>query len=121
MALITASQSCAVKRADFLISDVDFMQVTQCFISNTRSTNRNFSNKYERLPLGLVCVETLFEPFVSVCASETAGLAQILRVLVLESKHISGHVVVTLNGNVAIAPFSAEKYSCLRGRFLFEV
>jgi len=33
-----------------------------------------------------VCLETLFEPFVSVCASATAKLARILRVLVLESK-----------------------------------
>ena len=54
-------------------------------------------------------METLFEPFVSVCASATAGMAQILRVLVLESKLISGHVVVTSNDDVAIAPFSAVK------------
>jgi len=120
-ALITASHSCAVKRADFLISDVDFMPVTQCFISIPCSTNRNFSDKYERLPLGRVCAETLFEPFVSVCVNAASGMAQILRVLVLESKQISGHVVVTLNDNVAVAPFSAVKYSCLRGRFLCEV
>jgi len=108
MALITASHSCAVKRADFLISDVDFMHVTQCFISIPRSTTRNFSNKYERLPLWRVCVETLFVSFVSVCASATAGLDQILRVLVLESKQISEHVIVTLNDNVA-------RYSAILG------
>ena len=109
MALITASHSCAVNRADFLISDVDFMHVSQFFISTPLSTSRNFSNKYERLPLGRVSVETLFEPFVSVCTSATAGLAQILRVFVLESKQISEYVVVTLNDNVAIAPFSSVK------------
>ena len=109
MALITAPHSCSVKRADFLISDVDFMHVTQCFISIPCSTSRNFSNKYERLLLWLMCLETLFEPFVSVCASATAGISQILRVLVLESKQISEHVVVTLNDNVAIAPFSSIK------------
>jgi len=109
MTLNTASHSCAVRRADFLISDVDFMLVTQSFISIPRSTSRNFSDEYERLHLGRVCVEMLFEPFVSVCAGAPAGMAQILRVLVLESKQISEHVVVTLNDNVAIAPFSAVK------------
>jgi len=109
MALNTASHICGVKRADFLISDVDFMHVNQCCTSIPRSTSRNVCNKYERLLIGLVCLATLFEPFVSVCASETAGMAQILRVLVLESKQISEHVVVTLNDNVAIAPFSSAK------------
>ena len=109
MALITAPHSCSVKRADFLISDVDFMHVTQCFISIPRSTYRNLCNRYERLPLGRVCVKTLFEPFVSVCTSATARLAQILLVLVLESKQISEYVVVALNDNVAIAPFSSVK------------